>query len=156
MKTERKHGKMFGRVVIIATAIILTGVTAWLLIPLTNPNWLTRSISMARPEASIRRDILRITPLGTSKEDVINVIKEREWHIEFTRDTAGYFMNRGRVSDGPNLFMLESGDAFEVGTQSIRIGLANFYIFGIVDVFVDVYYAFDEDSKLIDVAIRRP
>ena len=140
---------------IIIVAIILIGAIGWIIMPFTNPRLLTSSISLARPEAAIRRDILRITPLGTNKADVISVIEEREWHIRFIRETAGYFMNRGRVADGPNLLMLASGEAYEVGTQSIRIFLGHFYLFGIAGVHVDVYYAFDEDSKLVDVAIRR-
>ena len=123
--------------------VIITIITLYMTIPLTSPALLTSVISLTRPESSIRRDMLRITPIGTHKEDVIKVIEEREWRVGFIRDTSGYFLQRGgRVSDGSGV---------EVGTQSIRIFLGR--VLRGID--VDVYYAFDEDSKLIDIAIRR-
>jgi len=91
-------------------------------------------------------------------EDVLKVIEEREWELSWTCKTYGYFLsflhsNRGRVSDGTTPYEREAGTSVEIGKQSIRIHLGSFrMIFAFA---VDIYYAFDEDSKLIDVAIRR-
>jgi len=112
------------RVVIIATAIILTGVTAWLLIPLTNPNRLTSSISLARPNAIIRRDLLRITPIGTSMEEVIEVIEERNWRLSRITEDFGVFVDmrfgiisRGRPTE-MRLALVMVGGLGEVATET--------------------------------------
>ena len=133
----------------VAFAIIAV-IVLYLTVPFTSPAFMTGAISLSRPESLIRRDMLRITPIGTSKENVIEVIENRGWTVRFIRDTSGYFINRGQVSDGPSPFMAEMGQSVEVGTQSIRIFLGRGFA-----VLVGVYYAFDEDSKLIDIAIRR-
>jgi hypothetical protein len=146
-----KLTKRFWKIVLCAfIGIALTGGIIYMAFPFTNPSLLTGAISLSRPESAIRRDMLRTTPLGTSKEDVIKVIKEREWTVRYIRDTNGYFMSRRFLGDGP-----QSSKCVEIGTQSIRIFLGKFNAIGIIGVPVDVYYAFDEDSKLIDVAIRR-
>ena len=150
MKNAKRYTKIF---LLTFIGIAIAGGVIYMTFPFTNPRWFTGALSLSRPESTIRRDLLRITPIGTGKEDVIYVISEREWTLRWVRETSGYFMNRGRASDGPNHFMIESGESFEVGTQSIRIHLGRFHIIFAVD--VDVYYAFDEYSKLIDIAIRR-
>lgn len=152
MKNKKRFWVIFSCVTVL---IILTGVILYFTMPFTSPRLMTGAISLSRPESVIRRDMLRITPLGTSKEEVIGVIMERGWRVRFIRDTSGYFMNRGRVSDGPSPLMYATGESIEIGTQSIRIFLGRFHAFGFIGVYVDVYFAFDEDSKLIDVAIRR-
>jgi len=133
--------------------VTLMGGVIFMAFPFTSPRWMTGAISLSRPESAIRRDLLRITPIGTSKEEVLSVIEERGWTLMWTRVTAGYFLNRGRVGDGPNPFMVESGESFEIGTQSLRMHLGRFRM--ILDIDVCAYYAFDEDSKLVDIAIRR-
>ena len=148
--------KKFWKILLLVfTGIFIIGGIIYMAFPFTNQEWLTSPLSLLRPESAIKRDLLRITPIGTSKEDVIAVAQEREWEIMWVRDTAGYFMNRGRVCDGLNPFSYAAGEAYEVGTQSIRIhlGMVNLPPLG---VYVCVYYAFDDDSKLIDIAIRRP
>lgn len=128
--------------------IALMGGIIYMAFPFTNPSWMTGAISLSRPESAIRRDLLRITPIGTSMEDVLEVIEEREWTLRWARNTAGYYKSSHFVGEGPH-----SSECVEVGTQSIRIHLGRFR--EIFPVYVDVYYAFDEDSKLIDIAIRR-
>jgi hypothetical protein len=121
--------------------------------PFTNPSWLTGAISLSRPQSAIRRDLLRITPVGTSMEDVLKVIEEREWTLRWTSNTYGYFITRGHVNDGATRRQIEDGISVEVGKQSIRIYLGRYRVIFAID--VGVYYAFDEDSRLIDIAIRK-
>ncbi|MCL2420800.1 MAG: hypothetical protein FWD03_02995 [Defluviitaleaceae bacterium] len=141
-----------------ATPIIL-----YFVMPLTSPLLMTGAISLSRPDSAIRRDLLRITPVGTSKEDVLNVIEEREWALRWTRTSAGFFLNnRGQARGGPS-----GGERVEIGTQSARVWLGSFDVgsrhlinlgflpVNIVRTHITVFYAFDEDSNLIDIGIWR-
>jgi hypothetical protein len=149
MVKTKKFWKIF---VCVFFGITFIGVIIFMALPFTSPRWMTGAISLSRPESAIRRDLLRITPVGTSKEDVIRVIDERGWTLRWTRATSGYYIVRGRASDGATPAQLEDGTAVEIGTQSIRIDLGSFFRDFIG---VDVYFAFDEDSNLVDIAIRR-
>jgi len=137
--------------------ISLVGGVMYFTVPFTSPKLMAGGISLSRPESAIRRDMLIITPIGTSMDDVLKVIEERGWHLTYARKTAGYFLYsralRDHVSDVATSRQLESGRSVEIGTQSIRIHLGRYRV--ILDIYVDVYFAFDDDSKLIDVAIRR-
>ena len=150
MRKTKKSWKIF---LIIFIGITFVGVTILMAFPFTSPRWLTGAISLSRPESAIRRDMLRITPVGTSKEDVIRVIEERGWTLRWARSTAGFFIVHGRTSDGAAPAQLENGTAVEIGTQAIRIHLGRFRIILAID--VGVYFAFDENSRLVDIAIRR-
>jgi len=146
--------KKFWRIfVCVFFGITFIGVIIFMAFPFTSPRWMTGTISLSRPESAIRRDLLRITPVGTGKEDVIRIIEERGWTLSWTRATRGYFIVRGQASDGATPAQLEDGTAVEIGTQSIRIHLGRFRVILAVD--VCVYFAFDEDSNLVDIAIRR-
>jgi len=145
------------RVWIIAVCACIMGGIIYMVFPFTSPMLMTGAISLSRPESAIRRDMLRITPIGTSMEDVLKVIEERGWKLRYSRRTAGYFLNyrngRAYVGDGASPSQLESGRYVEIGSKSIRIHLGEFRM--IFDIDVDVYFAFDDEWKLIDVAIRR-
>jgi len=145
------------RIWIIAVCACIMGGIIYMVFPFTSPMLMTGAISLSRPESAIRRDILRITPIGTSMEDVLKVIEERGWKLHYARRTAGYFLfswnGRYLVEDGATLSQLESGRSVEIGSKSIRIHLGEYRI--IFDIAVDVYFAFDDEWKLIDVAIRR-
>jgi len=67
---------------------IIAIIVLYLTVPFTNPALLTGAISLSRPESLIRRDMLNITHIGTSKEDVIEVIEERGWTVRWVRDTS--------------------------------------------------------------------
>jgi len=135
------------RVFIAVVAIILIGAIASMLIPIKCTNRLTSSISLARPNAAIRRDLLRITPIGTSMEDVRNILEESGWW--YLRINRGNFMERNRLvlSD-----TARTARSVEIGTQTIGIpSLGRVLLVS----HVSVHYAFDENSKLIDIAIGR-
>ena len=73
-------------------------------------------------------------------EDLAIIFEAYEW--SFVRRTRGYFMNNGRLIHTP------AGEYVEVGERSMLVYLGN-----ILFVKVGAYYAFDEESKLIDVAV---
>jgi len=150
MGKTKRFWKIF---LIVFIGITIVGGVIFMAFPFTSPRWMTGAVSLSRPESAIRRDLLRITPVGTSKEDVIRIIEERGWDLRWTRTTAGYFIVRGRASDGATPAQLEDGTAVKIGTQAIRIHLGRFRVILAVD--VAVYFAFDDDSKLVDIAIRR-
>ena len=131
---------------IIAVAIILIVAMAIMLVPFTNPNRLTGSISLARPNALIRRDLLRITPIGTSMEDIRNTLEENGWW--YSRRNRGIFVERNRVVNSDTA---KTARTVEIGTQSIQVTLGHVLLI----VRVHVGFAFDEDSRLIDIAIGR-
>jgi len=94
----------------------------------------------------IRRRTLRSTPVGTSIEEVVQVIDDNsrwEW--------------RGRhiSSNGiPSHIVtgLVGGDS--IGEQSISI-VSRTRSFLIIPIFVEIFWGFDEDGYLIDVRVRR-
>ena len=91
---------------------------------------------LRRSEEHIRRSMLEDTPIGTSIEDVIDIIENKEkWEIIYVSYEHGYFRR------GPS-----------VGEKSIR-ALIGDYGFLFLKTSVSVYWGFDEDSKLIEIAV---
>ncbi|MCL2672288.1 MAG: hypothetical protein FWF10_09690 [Clostridiales bacterium] len=102
-------------------------------------------INLRKSNEDIREDLIEITPLGMNMEDVLKVIEgNRKWELEWARDNYGY----GISPDGPG-----EGHAESVGVKSIRACIGEYgFIFR---TYVVVYWGFDEDSKLIDIAVRK-
>jgi len=96
---------------------------------------------LRRSNERIRADMLKLTPIGTSMKDVIQVIesnKSWEWRGQ-------YIANIGYSTD-------ESLNN-RIGSQSIRVTLGT-YSHGFI-VYVLAFWGFDEDGILIDVHIRK-
>lgn len=111
---------------------------------------------LRKSDERIRDNMLTVTPIGMSMEDVIEVIESNgKWRIKHILD-GGYSHYRGSdVPIGPN----QGADMFDgtiVGVKTIEvdIGSYNFLVF-ILREEVSIFYGFDEDSKLVDLAIRR-
>jgi len=98
---------------------------------------------LRRSEERIREDILALTPIGSSMEDVIEVIDSNEWWNWFGNiNHYSGFSSADRTT--PNA---------RVGEQSIRILLGeyrNIFITSVV-----AFWGFDEDGYLIDIRIRK-
>jgi len=135
--------------------IAFAGGIMYMTFPFTNPSWMTGAISLSRPKSAIRRDILRITPLGTNMEDVLRIIEEREWKFTYTSETNGYFVQDSR----PEFFEINlignRDNVVVIGEKSIRTSIGKYNRFFVVGTYVQVFYAFDEDSNLVDVAIGK-
>lgn len=113
---------------------------------------------LKKPQEEIRENMLELTPIGTNMEDVLKVIESNDkWETMYVNDKNG-------VSQG------EFGKVGEdIGKKSIRvmIGKYNFdpqfdkdeilgsILYTFIDRYVSVYWAFDEDSNLIDVSVRK-
>ena len=136
----RKKNIVCGSIVLFA---VLMGVVAMMM---SNP--------LRKPPEKIREDLLKLTPIGTSMEEVIGAIRgHKKWRIEYVSDTHGYSVSAydGRPSE-------PAPDEKWIGKKSINAYLGS-YCGGIKDYFfeigVSVYFGFDEDSKLIDIAVRK-
>jgi hypothetical protein len=102
---------------------------------------------LRRSEKSIRRSMLKLTPVGTSMKDVIGVIESNEnwdYHIQ----DNGYIFARGTPYRGSPI-----NTKSVVGVKSIVVYIGQYRAFFLTD--VSVFYAFDEDSKLIDIAVLK-
>jgi len=106
---------------------------------------------LMRTEASIRRHLLNIMPVGTSFDDVIDIVESNDnWTIRGRSGSSGVVLH-------PTLSIPMSGmptDRFPVvGEQHIQIhlGMHNF----VLRSDVTAYIAFDENGKLIEIFVRR-
>ena len=101
------------------------------------------SSPLRRPESDIRNDILSLTPIGTSMDDVLAVINRKVnsdgWRIRIIRHDTGYadYSRRG--------FPV-------VGEQSIIVDIGRSFMGWVA---VDIAWGFDEDGNLIDVYVRK-
>jgi len=109
---------------------------------------------LRRSEEKIRESILELTPIGTSMEDVVKVVENNEkWEIRSVRAT-GYLLINGEPSFPYVSPIAESNYEYEhpiIGEKSIRVHLGEYRTVFAVD--VSAYFGFDEDSKLIDIAV---
>jgi len=121
---------------------------------------------LRRSEEKIRESILEITPIGMDMEEVLEIIeKNKKWEVADIEHEYGY-----EIIDGiPYYNYSDQGDNI-VGSKSIRgfVGkytgeydsLERFWEEGITaalylffETYVEVYWGFDENSKLIDVCV---
>jgi hypothetical protein len=125
------------RYILIAVAVIILVAT---IIILLNP--------LRLPEEKIRENMLELTPVGTSMEEVIKVIdSKKKWETDWVDEDYGYGIDAGGEPG-------EESDT-EIGEKSIRVCIGDYKYQIIFPVYVLVYYGFDKDSKLIDVAVRK-
>jgi len=118
-------------VLIIVFAIVITVV----IIMLSNP--LRRSVER------ITADMLELTPIGTSMEDVLKIIEDRDrWEIGFISYEFGFVRD---VFPEPRR---------TVGEKSISVNIGRYGV--VIDtIVVDVFWGFNEYSELIDIWVRK-
>ena len=102
------------------------------------------------PKSYIENKLTEEIPLGSSVEEVSEKIEEHKWksmHTVTVLDVGIIYRSDGDVEC--NSGRVEPGDRV-VGTQHIdvRIGCGWWN-------FTYVYFAFDENDKLIDIAVRK-
>ena len=98
---------------------------------LTNP--------LRKSKETIKENILETTPLGTSMEDVIKTIKKNdEWKLEYVVDDYGY--------NDPETFDV-------IGEKYVRANIGSY--FDGFTAHVVVFWGFDEESKLISIAVQK-
>lgn len=101
---------------------------------------------MRRPTSMVRNYILRITPIGTSIEDMIKIAGSRDdWDIRHIN------LGRGFQLGPPNITV--------IGEMSARVHLGTYFAwykwFPLMEWAVDVFWGFDEDGRLIEVHIQK-
>ena len=124
----------------IAIAIFTVVVVVTILV-LSNP--------LRRSRERIRTDMFNHTPIGMSMDEVVGVIENNDnWEIRRTRD-HGYAIRSG----SPDI-TLSSGDKNIIGVKAMEVTIGSYNFFFVAGkMTVYVFYAFDEDSKLIDIAV---
>ena len=120
-------------IILIISAIILSPIIAVLINPLLMPS------------DSIRRSILRETPVGTNIEDVLSVIRNRS-------DWGFRHLDRERGFQRPGAPDPDTGRRPIIGEQYI-IAFIGDYRFPITPVSVTVFWGFGADGYLIDVYV---
>ncbi len=122
--------------ILIALLVIVLIVT---IITLLNP--------LRKSQEHIRNDILRLTPIGTSMEDVIKIVKsKREWEIDYISHDHGY-----RRPGTPEHSDIALGRETIVGEKSIRVFVGEYRNIFITS--VSVFWGFDKNSKLIEIYV---
>jgi hypothetical protein len=140
----KKIPKKKKKIILIASIIAL--ILASIILP--SPFLILRS------NERLRSDMLKLTPIGTSMEDVIKTINEsNKWEIRYIYNDSGYSMFGGRPGCRSD-FKDSPVNDFIIGEKSIRTFHRGYHAIQ-VSISIEVYYAFDGDSKLIDVAISK-
>ena len=137
------------KVMIYALLTLLVIIVIIVLVSLSNP--------LRKPQEEIRENILALTPIGMSMEDVLKVTEQnKEWETLYVNYERG-------VSSA------ELGYTVPVrGEKSIRVMIGKYHfdpyfdkdiLNAIVCTFfkrtVEVFWAFDEDSKLIEIYVTK-
>ena len=122
--------------------ISLIVVVVCILIFLANP--------LLKSEEQVRESILKLTPIGTSMEDVLKVIEiNKKWETRYVSYVHG-------ISQGD---LGKSGSS--IVKKSIRVMIGkyhfepNFDIYAFVERSVTVFWAFNEESKLIEIYVLK-
>jgi len=128
--------------------VILLPVLPYILM-LTNP--------MRRPEPMATNYVLRLTPIGTDMEEVIRLVENhRNWRIWWINYDMGFSHPRPNTITPP-----PQERPFIVGEQSIKVDAGRIWptstpVMGyFMEMMVAIFWAFDEDGRLIDVYVRR-
>jgi len=114
---------------------------------------------LRKSEENIRKDILELTPIGLNIEDVIKIIENNEkWGNKYEKFERGYgLISIGEPTVGffPTVYYSEDSKKVIdiIGVKSIEVHAGSYHNIFKTDVLI--YLAFDDESKLIDIAIRK-
>lgn len=119
--------------------IIVVLIIIVMLILITNP--------LLRTDKRIRENLFKELPMGTKMEDVIKYIEDKEeWEVDWILYDRGFYYSAQR--NGPI-----KGKSREIGEKNIRANMGSFRIIFVTDVVV--HFGFDEESKLIEIWVRK-
>lgn len=141
-KPVRRNKKLSKQVILTIICCVLAITLLQLILLLVNP--------MRRSESLATNYILRLTPIGTDMDEVIRIIENhRNWNIARINREQGFAHPRqGGLS-------IEQGRTI-VGEKSIRVDMRRyipFVFFPFMETNVSMFWAFDEDGKLIEVYV---
>ena len=107
---------------------------------------------LRKSEEHIQADLLDALPIGTCMNDVITMVENhRHWKVS------------GRIMDDIGIIVGPRGpsigyplpDEEEVGVKSMELLLGNYHAYFLIETHVSAFIAFDKNSELIDIAIRK-
>lgn len=114
-------------------------------------------VPISRPDEAVHNYVLRKIPIGTTWNDVIEIIEDKGWEIRQTSTEHGLWINSsgrgGFASDDEMKYGTENSNIRIVGVKSMWVELGEYY--GPFHTAVSVYLAFDENNKLIEAVVRR-
>ena len=141
-------------ILIILVTVILGGVAMTLFN--SSKRFEGDTINLRESEENIRENIFKITPIGSNIEKVIEIIESNEkWKNEYERFERGYALKSiGNPPEGyfPTVYY-SNEESNVIGVYSIRANIGTYHNFFRRDVLV--YWGFDEDLKLIDIAVHK-
>ena len=130
------------RVIIVILLIIITIAGIIIIPPLVNP--------LRGTNKSIRKSVLSIIPIGTSMEDVIKIAEEK-WGIRYIDDYGLYVIDDKPARHLP--INPQEAVGIIIGKKRIEVRLGEYY--SPFKTTVLVFFAFNENDKLIDVFILK-
>ncbi len=115
-------------------------------------------VPISRSDEGVHNYFLRVIPIGTTWDNVIEIIDDKGWEIWQMsyehglriNDAAG---NASIASDDEMKYGATNSNIRIVGEKSMFVELGEYY--GPFHTAVFVYLAFDENDKLIEVTVRR-
>ena len=116
---------------------------------------------LRKSNEEVRKYVLGLTPIGTSKEDVIQFIKENQDSFKRYKRFEHYDVyehyDYGFIIKSDRAVMLHQGYSYDdsemIGNETIVATIGQYP--NPFDVIVFAYWAFDEQGKLIDVGISK-
>jgi hypothetical protein len=103
---------------------------------------------LRRSNKWIRNYMFKATPIGMNIDDVKTIIINKDWTIDYIKNYGVYINNRGAPSESYY-------EVPRIGNKSIKAFIGKYKTMLFIDTYVICYWAFDENSKLIDIAIRK-
>ncbi len=99
------------------------------------------SFGLRRDSTHIEASLLEMTPIGSSPETVLQVIKTKDWQ------TKGHNLQNGFYKQPPGR------KAETVGVTHIQASLGDYHRFPIGTTNTSAFWGFDSDGRLIEVWI---
>jgi len=132
MKSSYKNAIRKSLIFLIPFALLLVLLMPMIVNPIRNPWFVTRGY------------VLRITPIGTHIDDVVDVINDTEnWRIFSSSNDQGF----RRTS--------LNGQTVMVGEKFIRVNVSRGDSANHTTMSAFIYWGFDDNGKLLDVHVRR-
>ena len=107
-------------------------------------------------EETIRKKLLKATPIGTEMQDVINEINSHKEYIDVDNYDHGYYVRKNGYSPTITTYK-PSSETLEktVGEKHthVFIGEYNYHLFFVACVVA--LYGFDENDRLVDIAVYK-
>lgn len=106
---------------------------------------------LRKSEENIKNDLLKQMPLGIDMHDVMKIVnKKNTWNIIWVSEKHGIVIGR----NGPSTVRILD-DEINVGKKSMCVDMGYYYKYFFVQTDVSAFFAFDENSKLIEIAVSK-